>query len=399
MQPTSLSATALDVATKCMARYAAENIERNRTASGPPAQLGTAVHNSLEIYVKSVYMDGPQDGRKQPELKYLLDLFRMQYMVVFDSIDPEGDMYADGVDMLTRWFERTDLSDVTVVSVEEKTPFQVRVQDSLGNDHSIPFNYIFDRLDQLDETTFRVVDYKTWRQAISPEDLMAKIQARAYGLACQIQYPHAEKIWVQFDQLRHERVGIVLSKADNANTWRYIKRWAKTILDTKPEEAAETINADCKWCIRKTTCNALKKNVAAGGVAGLNVPAMIDLRGRLADQMAGLEWAAKELDEALKVAAEHDDLTELESDKYRVFWSRSSRRGIERIDILEQILGPQLFEQIGKKDVSITQLDKLLKKGNATLTDEQKSQVKGLIVDKLGEPKLKTKPLSEIDKK
>jgi hypothetical protein len=388
----------MDVATKCMSRYSAEYIERNRTASGPPAQLGTAVHNSLEIYVKTVYMDGPNDGRKQPELKYLLDLFRMQFMVVFDSIDPTGDMYEDGVEMLTRWFERTDLSEVTVVSVEEKTPFQVNVQDSAGTNHQLPFNYIFDRLDRLDETTYRVVDYKTWRQALAPDDLMGKLQARAYGLACQIQFPHAEKIWVQFDQLRHERIGIVLTKADNANTWRYIKRWAKTILDTKPEDAAETINPDCKWCIRKATCKALAKNHAAGGIAGLGIPELIDRRGMIDSQMAGLQWAATELDEALKKAAEADDLTELTSDQFRVFWSRSSRRGIERVDVLENILGPQLFEQVGKKDVSITQLDKLLKKGNTTLSDEQKAQVKGLIVDKLGEPKLKTKPVNDIDK-
>lgn len=394
MIPTSLSATALDVATKCLARYAAENIGKNRTASGMPAMLGTTCHNALEQYVKDCYMG---EVRTSPSLNLLLDYYKMHFMVEFDTADPSGDVYEDGVQMLTNWHARANFDGFEVVSVEEKTPFDLTVQDSAGTTHRIPFNYIFDRLDKLDETTYRVVDYKSWRGLIQPDDLFGKVQARAYGLACQIQFPHAEKIWVQFDQLRGDSVGVVFTKQDNANTWRYLKKWAKKILDTPVEDAAETINPDCKWCIRKTTCTALKRNIAAGGVTGLPVIEMIDRRALIDQQMEALKWAAQELEEALLVAAQNEDVERLESYNNVVYWTRSGRRTIERMDALEQIVGPQMMERIGKKSVSVTTLDKLLK--GDELTKEQKAQVKGLITTKYGEPSLKTKPLSKIDEK
>jgi len=395
MIPTSLSATALDTATKCLARYAAENINKNRTGGSMPAMLGTSCHNALEQYVKDCYMG---EQRATPSLKLLLDYYKMNFMVEFDTPDPLGDpAYEDGVQMLTNWHSRQDFSGFTVISVEEKTPFQLNITDSAGTQHQIPFNYIFDRLDQLNETTYRVVDYKSWRGLIQPDDLFGKLQARVYGLACQIQYPHAEKIWVQFDQLRGDSVGVVFTKQDNANTWRYVRKWARKILDTPIEDASETINPDCKWCIRKTTCSALKKNIAAGGVAGLPIIEMIDRRAKIDQQMEALKWAAQELEEALLAAAKNEDAEYLESHNHRVYWTRSSRRQIERMDVLEKIIGPQLMERVGKTSVSMTTLDKLLKGGE--LTAEQKAQIKGLITNKLGEPSLKTKPLSEIDKK
>jgi hypothetical protein len=380
--PTSLSATALDVATKCLARYAAENIGKNRGTSSAPAMIGTSCHNALEVYVKTCY----------------IDLHKMQHMVVFDTTDASGPEFEDGQELLTKWHERTVFDDTfTVISVEDKRPFDLPVTDSKGKTHRIPVNYIFDRLDQLGETEFRVVDYKTWRFLISPEDLIGKLQARLYGLAVQIQYPQATKIWVQFDQLRGERVGIVLTKEDNANTWRYIKKWAKKILDTEVEDAEETINPDCKWCIRKTKCDALKRNTAAGGVAGMPIIEMIDRRAQIDQQMEGLKWAAQELENALLEAAKHEDVERLASHNNEVYWTRSGRRQIERMDVLEQIVGPVMMERIGKTTVSMTTIDKLLK--GSELSAEQKTQIKGLFTTKLGEPSLKTKPISKIDKK
>lgn len=396
MIPTSLSATAMQTATLCLSRYAAENMGKNRTASSAPADLGTSIHNALEDFVKSVYMG---DSRATPSIKYLLDLYKMHFMVTFNSIDPAGEMYEDGVTMLTRWFERTDLSDVTVLSVEEKTPFDLPIKDASGQVHRIPFNYIFDRLDQLDEDTYRVVDYKSWRQYVSPEGLRDKLQVRVYALACQIQFPHAKRIWVQLDQLRSDSVGSVFTPDDNANTWRYLKRWGKLIVDTPLDKAqeSETINPDCKWCIRKASCKTLRSNALAGGVAGMPLIEMIDRRAQLEAQAEGIKWAMKELDDALKTAADNDDVEQLSSHNHTVYWTRRPTRVLERMDVLERIIGPDMMERIGKTSVTMTALDKLLK--SPELTAEQKRDIKSLITTKYGEPSLKTRPVSQIDAK
>jgi len=394
--PASISATAMTVATQCLSRYAAENMGKNRTGSGAPAQLGTACHNALEDYVKSCHM-GAVEERSEPSLDYLLMLYRMHFMVEFDSIDPAGDMYDDGLDMMKRWHERTNFDGFTVYSVEDKKPFPVTVTDKDGTPHSVPFNYIFDRLDQIDETTYRVVDYKTWRAAITSDDLTNKLQARAYALACQIQFPHATKIWVQFDQLRYDSVGIVFTKEQNINTWRYLQKWLRVILNTDIKDVKETVNPECKWCIKKASCDAITRNTVAGGVAGKSIVDIIDRRADLEAQAAAIEWAMKELDEALTVAAKNENAETLSSDKNQVYWSRSARRGIDRMDVLEGIIGSQMMERVGKRSVTLSQLDKLLK--GPELTEDQKKQVKALVTVNYGEPRVKVKPLNKIDVK
>lgn len=395
MIPKSLSATAMDVATKCMARYAAENFQKaDKGDSGMPAMLGSSCHNALEFYVKAVYIEKVAE----PSLDLLLTYFKMHYMAIFDTADAAGEVFDDGVEMLTRWFMRTDLSDVTVLSVEAKEPFPVRVKDKNGVQHEIPFNYIFDRLDQISEDEYRVVDYKTVRWGYGPDELRLKLQARAYAVAAQIKFPHAKRIWVQFDLLRHDSVGTVFTKEENQNTYRYIRRWAKNILDTEPEEAEESINDECKFCIRKAACGELKKNRAVGGIAGTPLPILVDRRAIIQGQIAALKSLGDELDNHLKEVAKHDDLETLTSGTNEVYWARSKRRGISRIDALERILGPAVFERVGSKSVTMAKLDALLKKNDATLTPEQKKQVQALLVDNYGEPYVKTRSLNKIDK-
>jgi hypothetical protein len=107
MIPKSFSASALQVAQTCMARYKAENVDRAARPANAAADLGTAVHAALEWYVKAVYID----KTKPASLQALLMLYRMQFMVIFDTVDPEAhDWYAEGADMLKVWFARTDFS-------------------------------------------------------------------------------------------------------------------------------------------------------------------------------------------------------------------------------------------------------------------------------------------------
>jgi hypothetical protein len=194
-------------------------------------------------------------------------------------------------------------------------------------------------------------------------------------------------------------VGIVFTLDQNRNTYRYLRKWAKKILDTEVEEAMtmESINDECKFCIRKAVCGELLKNRTVGGIVGMERDDLINRRAMIQGQIAALKSLGDELDAHLKELAQHDDLETLASNENEVYWARSKRRAIDRIDVLEQILGPALFERVGSKSVTMGNLDKLLKKGDKTLTPEQKAQVQGLIRDNYGEPFVKTRPVNKID--
>lgn len=392
MIPTSLSASSLNVAELCLARWRAENFHRSKGMGGAAASLGTSCHGALELFMNAARPE--LGGTAKWEKKLLLDYYRLSYMETFGTVDASGEVYDDGVQMLERWFARTDPDSFKVISTERKDNFPIPT--SAGE---IPFNYIWDRFDQLDDRTFKVVDYKTNRWGLNPGDLKKKIQARCYGLAAAIQLKKQgleyDKIWVEFDLLRHDPVGIVYSHAENVATWTFIRELAEKIIATPEDEAPETLNPECRFCVRKLSCSALTRNVAAGGVFAVTSAAeAVDIRATLDYQAKAIEAAVKELDEIILTEAREQDMLSFETDMNKLEIGVSSRRAVDP-ERVQMVLGPDLFAKYGSSSISMGNIDKLIK--GKELSDEQKAQLKGLIFQKRGEPSVKVKAKNALE--
>lgn len=385
MKPKSFSASALHVAELCLDRYRAENIERSRGIGGTAASLGTSVHGALEMYVKLVYLE----KKAKPELKMLLDFFKMSYISTFGSNDIATEDFTDGVKMLKDWFKRDELSQPNrvVLSCEVKTNFQIAT--TLG---PIPFNYIWDRFDQTGPNEFTVVDYKSNRWGINPQDLKGKLQARCYALAAAIQLKEKkpDRIWVQFDMLRHEGpVGVVFSPEDNAATWRYIKELSQRIIDTPDEDVRPTLNPECNFCVKKQSCSAVLKNVSSGGIMTITSAAeAVDKRVQLEYQAKVVKKVIEEMDEIILTEARETDVTQFESATNYLNIGINSQRSIEP-DFAEKVIGPELFRKYGGVSFTIGAVDKLLK--GDEITSEQKIELAGLIFKKKGQPRVTIK--------
>lgn len=390
MIPKSLSASSLQVAELCMARYKAEHIDRGKGESGSAALLGTTVHNALELYVKNCI----QESKFEPTLKQLLEFFRMSYLTYIGG-DFDTEDYTDGVEMLTKWHKRTDFSAFTVVSTEVKSNFPV---DTTAG--PITFNYIWDRFDQVGPTEYRVVDYKTNRWGIGPADLKKKIQARAYALAAAIQLKKEGKevtrIWVEFDMLRHDGpVGIVFSREENVVIWNFIHARAQMIVDTDEADVKPTLNPECNFCPIKFTCPALLNNAKVGGIGSLgNVEDAIDLRAQLEWQKKGIASALGELDTFILTNAKERDEHEFTSGTNRLTIKVGSRRAVDA-ERVEMVLGPALFSKYGGRSFTVGNVDKLLK--GDEIDEETKKKLKMLVYSNTGEPRVDIAPISPID--
>lgn len=387
MKPSSLSATALQVAELCPARYKVEHIDRIKGQGGFAANLGSTVHLALEMYVTAVYIN----EQNKPSLDLLKDHYRLAYMHIFQTGDPSGEVYDDGLDMIEKWFEKNSFSDVLqVVSCELKETFTVKT--SIGE---IPFNYIWDRLDQIGQTEYRVIDYKSSRWNIRPEDLKKKIQARVYGLACQIKFPEATKIWVRFDMLRYEPVGIVFTREENIATWKFIKEAAERIIETPDDDAPERLNAECRFCVRKQSCDALQRNISVGGSFGVaSAKEAIDKRAALGFQLNAINAAIAELDDIILTEAKEKDVLEFESELHRASVTASKTRAAdpERVQLA---VGEDIFQKYGGVKITMAAIDKILK--DKSIPDDVKRQLRSLIYMKFGEPKVNIESKNLID--
>lgn len=391
MIPNTLSASSLHVAELCMSRWRAEYLERGRGESNDAAALGSAVHGALEYYVKATQMG---ENRQTESLSLLERFYEMSFMTEFSTADASGPEFDDGWQMLKKWFMRTTFEGVEVLSCEVKEFFPVK----FPNGAEVPFNFIWDRFDKTGDNEYKVVDYKSIRWAIRADDLGIKIQARIYALAVQIKYPDAQKIWVEFDQLRHDAVGMVFTREDNIATWKFLKAAVQRIWEFEydPDDEPETLNSECRWCVRKVSCNAVSKNAAVGGLHSLlSLEDAIERRALMDFQQSAAKSALDELDKWILAEAQQLDSLEFMTTNFQANIGVRSTRAVDG-ERAENILGPDLFKKYGSTSITMGDVDRLLK--GDEITNTQKKQLEGIIYQKIGEPKVKTKKVSPFDK-
>ena len=378
MIPRTLSATSIGVAENCMSRWEAEFFHRGKGIGNAAAQVGSAVHGALEMYVQNCIMKSDFPAT----MKVLSDFYAMSYTDVFGTSDRTSDKYLDGLDLLKQWHKRTSWEGVEVVTCEVKETFGIKTSAGV-----IPFNYILDRFDRLGPNEYRVMDYKTNAWGLNPADLKKKVQARAYSLAMRIKYPEAERIWVEFDMLRHGGpVGISFTREDDAETYRYLQRTAERIIAIPEGQGEETLNPECNFCPKKASCGALSRNIATGGIFSLADPKdLINRRAEMEFQRKAIGNLISEMDTMILEYAKEHDVMEMESDSARLRVGISSRRAVDA-ERVEHVIGPELFNRVAGKSMTMGAIDKLLK--GDELTDEQKRQVKSLIYQNQGEPRV-----------
>lgn len=387
MIPKSFSATSLQLAQGCLSRYKASVIDRAADEQGDAANVGIVLHGTLEEYVRSVFI------RKDAEwdLEFFRAIFDNEYYKIFGA-DRDIPQYVDAHTLAMRWFNnpahRERLESVKILSLESKNSFRIPAivgeNTPQARKEEFTVNYIMDRVEQIGPKEYRVVDYKTNWVPLNYDQLRAKIQARLYALALQIVYKDAETVWVEFDFLRFEPIGVVFTKADNADTWRMLKRAVQRVISTSDEDAAkaETINGECGWCVKKATCKALQSNVAVGGIHSLDANGAAELYAKIKAQTKALKILEENLQDYLLKELISAKTTELDLANARIRLKRSSERELDH-EAVAAALGPEITSELGR--FTLTSIDALLKSGR--LTTEQRLAVERAITKKFGAPK------------
>lgn len=356
MKPYSLSASAIQVAQGCLARYHAEYILRGRGMQNSAASVGTICHGVLENVLRAIYI------RKDPDAEWTEEYFLKVLGVEYEKelgTDQSRPEYEDAKSLVLRWMrnpeQKKKLDSCRIVSLEAKNNFPVKTTAG-----TIPFNYIMDRLDQTGPKSWRVVDYKSNRIALTPQQLHKKPQARLYALAVQILHKDAEEIWVEFDFLRHGPVGTKFTREDNVETWKMLRSEAQRIVDTPESRPPETLNKECNWCVRKASCKTLQKNVGAGGIFSQDIETLAKQYAVLKYAMDGQKALMDEIEMILLATAAEHDVLEIDTEAALVeVTGRVTRDPMH--EQIAAVLGPQKALEIAK--FRTADIDKLIKSG------------------------------------
>lgn len=373
--PNTLSASAIETFLNCPAEYKAQIINRAQDLSGSAASLGTTCHTSIEGWLT----DGHYLAGHPDEWAVMKAYYDEAYWANF----ADNKRYEEGAKLLKNWLARQDWSNRTVVSVEDKKSFPLPT--SVG---TIPVTYIRDRLDLRADGLPEVIDVKSLSMPLQPEDLKRKIQARIYAVATQLEYPDAERIWVTFDMLRYDSIGIVFTKAENRATWLYLRRIAEEIIAS--DGSRETINPTCRWCIRKSICETLHTHTVHGGTLGITDVAwaaqqLEDTRNII----GGLRSTEAELEKIVVDGMRAADQTEFTTGELDVAVAISGRRHIDP-QMLATLVGDDIMVKYGS--INVSNVDLMLR--TEALTPEVKSRVKQLFTTNYSEPSIKIKKRS-----
>ena len=377
MLPKSISASSLEVSRECLRKYHALHIERVQSPNNSPAMTGTACHGALENYVQAVYIDKTHT----PDWNFLWTCYQKSFADTFQVADFSMTEFEDGLSMLKTWFKRQDLDTISVINVEKKEFFEVPVIHE-GVQKKIILNYIIDRLDQTGPDEYRVVDYKTIRVPVNHAELKRKLQARIYALAVRTKFPQAKRIKVEFDLLRHERIGIVLDRQDQVYTWIAVKSLAQRIVDASETDPPETVNTGCRYCPVSATCKSIQKNMSMGTISSLTIEQLAATHQQISNQIKALEDLETKIADNLVKHARELDVSAFEVGPFNVKMSVSSRRNMNLPEVIE-VLGKDLIKKYGS--ITMANIDKIIK--NEDITLEQKEKIKGLIYKTYGDPK------------
>lgn len=379
MNPYSFSATSLQVADLCMARYNAEYIIRAPNIQGTAANVGIVCHGTLEDFLRAVFIR--KDAVWDEEVFW--NMFHQHSDAVLGP-DRTSELYKDAYDLCYKWFHAKDrykdLAAVEILSLESKNNFPIKT--SIGVK---PVNYIMDRLDRLGPGEYRVVDYKSNRVPLNEKQLRRKLQARLYALMVQIKYKDAERIWVQFEFLRHGPVEVLFTRDDNVTMYRELQRRTEAIIQTPDNKVPETLNEECGYCVMKASCKKLQTHIQVGGILGKTPDELAEIHYNIANQAKAQKLLLDQVEDLLLKHAIAEEITEFDTEFGEVKVVLPTRRSVNH-EMAAAVLGPSGLLQ-DYQHFSVTDLDKIIK--NKMLPDGQLELLKLCITRTAGDPTVK----------
>lgn len=370
MKVERLSASSIGCFESCEARFNATYVEKGPEISGAAAVAGTTAHEALQEVVDSGLYLSPDFNVKNVIAIY--NKWADRYSLTKEQIKV-------GHDMMRNWTEHhMEYGFMEVLATETKKTFTL-THPRLG---SIPVTYIFDRADWNPEwNEIEVIDYKTFASPMSADELLRKVQVRLYGVAAAIEFKdrQPEAIWVKYWLLRYDPIGVKLTREDNMATWKYLQDVWERIEES--DGTIESVGPECRWCIRKANCDALKRHVNAGGVLGLSPERAAQELADTKNRINALNALKTDLEDFMSDHLDGLGTTDHTFDNgVQVMLKPTRRREIDGGEAAA-ILGPELTARYGS--IGVTVLDRILK-DEPTLTDEQRRKLQGLVKKKAG---------------
>lgn len=200
---------------------------------GPP---GSGFHEAVRRYLEANPNDKIIDKSKFMEL----------LAEEFNKLGVGLDEYKAYSAYVEAWIKRVEFP-YKILGVEQE------IDITLPN--GLPFKMILDLVEEIDDNTIRVRDWKTG-QVYSEEDMEENIQAPIYIIGAKQLYPD-KKILFVFDFIKHVQLEYKYDNDAMKAIVKYLAGAYGAITSMPPEDAAARLGSHCKFCGYHDQCPAL----------------------------------------------------------------------------------------------------------------------------------------------
>lgn len=249
MSVIKISATRINVFLECKKRYWFQYKKRFPKLSNPSFKLGNACHGSLE-FAGNRWQENGELTKK--DIKDVLEKY--------DELSVEEGIEEYGVHVMGRELVKNRASNfitgTKILALEKKFGFYGD-EDIYIND--IPLIGAIDKVEEIDQNTIMVVDYKTSKTAPTPDKMREDMQLSLYDLVARKLWPQYETVILCLDLLRSGMQYTYRTDEDREVFLQYLEKVHKAMIKFEEKDAKPSLNIFCPWCDYKDYCTEYKK--------------------------------------------------------------------------------------------------------------------------------------------
>jgi len=242
-----VSATRLSMFLQCKWKYWCNYVLKLPRKPNLSFKLGLAVHGAL-------FLAGKIWREKEKFTAEDIKNIREEYSRLAAKGGIEDPIiYKDGLDMVLERLK--NFVNGKIVSIEERF--------NVTTDTGVILIGAMDKVEEIDDDTLLVTDYKTSKYFETQDELKSDIQLSIYDLVANIKYPNYKRIVLSLDYLRGNPVYTYRTIEERKSFLEYITAIYQEMLTLKKEDATPTLNDMCNWCDFTENCTAYHE--AVGG--------------------------------------------------------------------------------------------------------------------------------------
>ena len=248
-----ISATRINTFLSCKQKYWFSYHERLPKISNPAFKLGLAVHTALEFAGK-IWMKTNKFSKE--DMKAILEEY--DRISINEGIE-DLEIHNEGR-RLVKARVNNFMIGTKLIGLETKFGF-TNGKSGLNVETKDGINLIgaIDKIEEIDEDTLLIIDYKTSKTAPTTDQLKNDPQLSIYDFVASRLWPNYKRIILSFDLLRLEPLYTYRTVEERYEFEEYIKVLHDQMVALKPENVKASLNIFCPWCDYRDYCNTYKK--------------------------------------------------------------------------------------------------------------------------------------------